>query len=791
MQDIRNRIEKFLSEFGKLVHRRPWLYLLLSALAVIIMVSQIPHIRMDTSAEGILHKDDPTLMTYKDFRKQFGRDQMIIIALNPKDVFEPGFLHKLREFHNALEKEVPFVDEVTSLVNAETIRGKADDIIVEDLLGEWPLDENEIERLKKSTLENLLYRNILVSEHGDFTIVIIRPILLSTAVKTQQDTAEGKTALLNEEEISEFIHNVVRVSDSFRTSDFPVQIGGDMMVEEVLKKLTMKTMVRFTILTTLIIILVFAFLFRRISGIVLPFLVVNCSLYSTLGLMAAFGIPVTLNTSVLPSFLMAVGISDSVHILTIYYRHYDENRDKAKAISFALGHSGLAVIMTSLTTAVGLLSFATSGVAPVANLGIFAAIGVMLALLFTLVTLPALLALTPLRERKKPSGRDSLSMLDGLLVKIGDFATGRPLLIVICSICIFFSALFLALQLKFSHNSLNYLNEKVPVRMVIEMIDRELKGSVNVEILVDTGKPQGLYAPGMMKRIEQAQRIAEDILVDGRAVGRASAVTDIIKEINRALHNGRDSAYKIPGGRDLIAQELLLYEVGGGNNLDRIVDRDYSKARITVRVPWVDAIIYNHIFYEFEKEMQVLFDGQARVEVTGLATILIRTLTLVIMSMAKSYLLAGSIITVLMILLLGNVRLGLCSMAPNFLPIVLGLGFMKLASIPLDYSTIMVGGIAIGLAVDDTVHFMHNFRRFYDQCGNAREAVRMTLTTSGRAMLFTTIILGAGFFILILAELRSTSNFGLITGFTICMALIADFLLAPAMMMLLTRKKRL
>ena len=186
--------------------------------------------------------------------------------------------------------------------------------------------------------------------------------------------------------------------------------------------------------------------------------------------------------------------------------------------------------------------------------------------------------------------------------------------------------------------------------------------------------------------------------------------------------------------------------------------------------------------------MRDLFAGHATVTLTGMAAIIMRTLASIIRSMSESYLIAGCVISILMILLIGNVRLGLCSMGPNFLPIVLGLGFMKLAGIPLDYSTIMVGGIAIGLAVDDTVHFMHNFRRYHDKCGDAREAVRRTLTTSGRAMLFTTIILAAGFFILLLAELKSTFNFGLITGFTICMALVADFLLAPAMMVLLTKK---
>jgi hypothetical protein len=139
--------------------------------------------------------------------------------------------------------------------------------------------------------------------------------------------------------------------------------------------------------------------------------------------------------------------------------------------------------------------------------------------------------------------------------------------------------------------------------------------------------------------------------------------------------------------------------------------------------------------------------------------------------------------------LIGDVKVGLLSMIPNFLPIVMGLAFMHLVGIPLDYSNIMVGGIAIGLAVDDTVHFMHNFRRYFARTGDARKAVHLTLTTAGRAMFFTTIILCAGFLVLLFAELRSTVNFGMITAFTISMALLADFLLAPALLVLISRQR--
>lgn len=783
MSNIRNRIEKRFFEFGLLVSRRPWLFIIGSAIAVVAMVWQLPHIMMDTSAEGLLHKEDPILTVYEDFRREFGRDQIVIIGLYPEEVFNSEFLGTLKDLHEALEQEVPYVSEVTSLINAEYIRGEGDDLIVEDLLEDLPEDEEEMLELRERILANPIYRNVLISDDGSFTVLVLKTILFSP-----NSGVEG--VLLSEKEVSEFVESVNKVCNRFRSRDFPIHLGGDIIAENILKNLTMSTLYRFTLITSLVIVIIFIFLFRRLSGFILPMLVVNLALFSTLGLMAAWGVPITLNTTILPSFLLAVGIGDSVHILAIYFKEINRGRDKAEAISFSLGHSGLAIVMTSLTTASGLLSFVSSGIAPVANLGIFAAVGVMLALIFTIVTLPAFLAVTPMSRRLSQAGTDSHSRLDGLLAGIGDFATGHPWKVVICSFLLFIGALVLSLQLKFSHNSLNYLREDVPVRMATELIDNKMKGSVSVDLLVDTGEPQGLYNPSVMTGIEEAQNMTADLLIDGRNVGRASAVTDMLKEINQALNGGDSSEYRIPDDRELIAQELLLYEVGGGEDLSKAIDRDHARARITLRLPWVDAVVYTRVIAEFEQRVKRLFAGTAFVEVTGLAPIIVKTLTTIIQTMGKSYLIAGSVITILMILFIGNVRLGLSSMAPNFLPIVLGLGLMKLTSIPLDYSTIMVGGIAIGLAVDDTVHFMHNFRRYHDQTGDVREAVRLTLTTSGRAMLFTTIILGAGFFILLFAELNSTRHFGIITGFTICMALLADFLLAPAMMALLAGRKR-
>ncbi len=779
MDDIRDRIEILFSRFGCLIFRKRRLFLAVSLAATAFMIAFLPAIRMDTSAEGLLHKTDPALRIYRNFREIFGSDRMIIIGIQAPAVFDLDFLRKLTEFHAALEQRSVHLYRISSLVNAEVIGGRGDDLVVEKLLDHPPTDAIELRALKERVMHHPLHRSRLISEQGDFTLIILKPLVYSPTT--------GR--LLSQKELGEFYSSVETVAGEFHAADFQVLVGGEIAAEQVLSAMTFSTMGRFTLYTSLLIVAVTALLFRRLSGVLFPLLVVNCALFSTLGLMAIFKVPITLNSTILPSFLLAVGIGDSVHILTIFYRRLDRDGDREQALAFTLGHSGLAVVMTSLTTAGGLLSFVTAGIAPVAELGIFAACGVMLALAFSLTMLPALLAAVPVKPR--PQRRKSIfsaAVLDSFLAQTGRFAVSHPRLIVGCAAVLGSISLFLALQLHFSHNSLLYLPKEMEVRRATETIDAEMRGSLGVEILVDSGRENGLYDPVVMKKIDEIEEIARNLHISGLPVGTPLSVVDTVKEVNRAVHGGKKQEFRLPRDRSLIAQELLLFELGGGETLRTLMDGANRRARITFNVPWRDAVEYDRLLADFEKQVEEAIRGGGTAVVTGLVTIISRTLATIITTMASSYLMAGVVITLLMILLIGDLKLGLISMLPNFLPIVMGLGFMRLTSIPLDYTTIMVGGIAIGLAVDDTVHFMHNFRRYLSRTGDTSRAVHMTLTTTGRAMLFTTLILSGGFFILLLAELKSTGNFGMITGFTICTALAADFLLAPALMALVTRK---
>ncbi len=804
MSEIRKKIENNFETFGRAIYRHRIKTLVIMMMFIAAMASGTRKISFDTSTEALLHHDDPILFTYNEFRDQFGRDEMIVLAIETPEVFEQGFLKKLKALHQDLETKVPHLDEVNSLINARNTRGEADTLIVEDLLENWPKDDGELEALKQRVLANEFYKNLLISEDAGFTAVMIKTSSYSStgepidALDGFDDFQDGPSSAtkseapvyLTDKENSEVVNAVREVVAGYNGSGFQITMAGSPVITNDLKRSMIKDARRFILAAAALVGLLLSILFRRVTGVLLPMVAVILSLVSTIGLMGHLGVALKLPSNVLPSFLLAVGVGDAVHILTIFYRRLSFNDSKEDAIAYALGHSGLAVSMTTLTTAAGLFSFYAAEVAAISELGVFAGFGVLLAMIYTLILLPALLALVPVKNKKliDPLNAEG-TILDRFLVSIGNMAINNPYKVIIISGLILTGALLGALQNRFTHNVLKWFPDDMEIRLGTEKIDEYMKGATVLEVVIDTGKEEGLYAPEILNKLEEMKKYSEAYTQKGLFVGKTMTVTDILKEIHQALNENRPEYYAVPQEADLIPQEFLLFENSGADDLEDFVDSQFSKARFTLKVPWCDAIVYDDFIKTINNKFNEKFAGQAEITVTGLACILGRTLSATIRSMAKSYLIAFIVITCLMILLIGDLKIGLVSMIPNLSPIVIAMGIIGVTNIPLDMFTMLVGSVAIGLAVDDTIHFMHNFRRYHYETGKVAEAVHMTLQTTGRAMLFTSMVLASGFFVLMLSKMHNLTNFGLLTGITIILALLADFLLAPALMTVIYGRK--
>lgn len=764
------------------------------------LASNLRKITIDTSSDSFFHENDPALLDYNAYRDQFGMDERILIAVRAPDVFDEAVLGKLRQLHTDLENEVPHLDDITSLINARNTRGEGDQLIVEDLLEHWPQNEAELKAVKDRALQNPLYRNMLLSEDGTVTTIVMQTDTYSS-IGAEEDvlagfddeadtSAEGRAPrkYLTGAENSQTVRAVKQVIKRHQSPELTIHLAGSPVVTDTLKRAMKRDIRKFLKLVVAAIALFLFLIFRRVSGVVLPLFVVILSVLSTLGVMALTGTPIKMPTQILPSFLLAVGVGASVHLLAIFYRRYDATGDKEGALAYALGHSGLAIVMTSLTTAAALGSFSMAEIAPISDLGRFACAGVLISLALTIVLLPALLALCPLRRKKARTAEDR-QLMDRLLTATADFSVRHSRRIVAVSFVLIAIALVLASQLRFSHNQLEWFPETDPIRRSTEAIDRAMKGSISMEVVVDTGRENGLHEPKVLNALEELCAELETMEGDGYFVGKAWSLPYILKEINRALNENRPEFYAVPQDRGLIAQELLLFENSGSDDLEDVVDSQFSKVRVAIKLPWLDAVKYEGIIPRVRKAFEDKLGDSAQITITGLCPLFGRAFTASIHSSAESYLIAFGAITVMMILLTGSFRIGLVSMIPNLLPILIVMAVMVVAHLPLDMFTMLVGSIAIGLAVDDTVHLVHNFRRYHQQSGDAHDAVRLTLTTSGRAMLVTTIVLSIGFFVYMFAYMSNVSNFGLLTGLAILMALLADFLLGPALLVILSRSR--
>ena len=772
-------------------------------LAVLLVVaalgSNLSNLKMDTSTEGFLHKTDELRLKYDEFRDQFGRDEKILIAIKTQDIFNPDFLKKLATLHQELENNLPYIEEVNSLINTRNTYGTADSLIVEDLFDNYKIDKATLSSKKQLANANPLLKDLMFNSDKTFTNIIIDTQTYSSfdehgekIVINEEDEFAEETIIndtpklyLTDAENTKIIEAVQQITKKYADDNFEIHLAGSALFAGVIKQTMQKDTKSFIQKMLAMVVLVLALMFRRISGVVLPLITVILTIISAVSLMALFKAPFTIVTQIMPSFLLAVITGASIHLLTIFYKDFAKTGNKKSALRFAMGHSGFAIVMTSLTTAAGMWSFSFSEVAPVADLGIFASSSIVLGLLFVLILLPAMIS--ALKLKHKPISKHNLIM-DNILHKIADFALNRAKSIVVVSSIMIIVAVFFATQMKFSHYPLIWFDAEHPVRISVETIDKELNGSMTLEIIVDTGHENGLYEPVMLQKIERTTNYLNTLKDGDVFVGKTITLVDVLKETNKALNANNSAFYKIPTNKDLIAQELFLFANSGSDDLEDFVDSGFSKARITVKVPYVDAIKYNQFLSKIKAKISQEFNTGADVSFTGIGILLASIMEKSIHSSAISYVLAFGLITIMMIILVGNIKVGLISMIPNILPMLTIVAIMVGFGIPFDMFSMLVGVIALGLAVDDTVHFMHNFNHYRLAGKSVDEATRLTLIGTGRAIVVTSIVLSLGFLVLLSASMTNMFNFGVLTASAIFVALIADFLLVPAIMKLLEKK---
>ncbi|MGM0578452.1 MAG: efflux RND transporter permease subunit [Myxococcota bacterium] len=686
------------------------------------------------------------------------------------------------------------VDEIVSLVNARRTRGRevtqADgggglELRVGELLDPWP-DEGDLEAVREDVLSDPALVGRVVDEEGRFSAVLVR------------------TQFMDEGDSARVFDRIKAIAAKRRAEGFEPRVSGLPALGASLNHMIQREIQRLFVYALAALLLVMVYLFRHPLGVLGPGVVVLLAGSWTFAMMAAVGMPVTMLSNMLPAFVIAVGVGDSVHVQSVYRDRRRLGVSNEEAIVQAVATTGKPILFTTLTTMFGLLSFHFATLDAVGEMGTAGAFGVACALLHTLVVLPIVLSLNKrsllgAREHGHPDRIDRFLDACAAISGRGIYAPpdepvhhGRRRATLLGAALLAAAAVYGASLLDVWHNPLSWVPEDDPTKVAFEMTDRNLSGAASVQLLIRAGGERGMRDLELLRGLEDLEqhvRDYEDPAVED-VVGTSVSLLDVVKETNQALHGGDPDHYRLPDTQRELSDVLFLFENAGPDEMRRLASADLRTSQMTFRVRWLEATSYGPLTRYVEQGIEEHVGDLADIEPTGAAYTLFTTVSALISNLIRSFSVAFLVITAFMMVLLRDVRLGLVAMVPNLLPIVLIMGIMGYAGVPIDMSNLLVASVAIGLAVDDTIHFLHRWKVHYDHQGDVEEAIADSLRHAGRAMVGTTLILGVGFFTYMAAELTSIQRFGYLTGLATLMALLVDITFGPALIRTFYRSKR-
>ena len=841
---------------------------------------------LDMTIDSFIDQDDPAIGALNEFRKQFGSDDSVFLVYRARDgdVFSRESLSAIAGLTRDLENwqdldpgrlpqqinggtvdlsELANIRRVQSLTNVRVQRSDADTLRSERLIPN-PLPESDaaMAQVRERALQEDDFKLLFFSADGLYAGLMIQTFFGAEPVEgftPQIDNAsisldssfsafdDPDSFTLSFDEEAQVQDIPFQTVDMFAYSNFfnalqaaysPYEqaldfypVGNPPMMEFVYR--TLQQMMLLAVAMIAIFVGLLWALFRSFSAVLWPILTIALSLAWTWGLTSWFGVALSTMISLTCLLIFAVGIADCVHVMSAYFAYRREGQSHDDALYHAYDKTGLAIFITTITTMAGVLALSYSDLLPIRVFGVMSALGVFMALFFTMVLLPILLSIWhPGSEQKKSNVFGALSArwttlsplaklglwavyaavifsifgpLIGAYIAVVSILTSVvitwqqvmleriPLIVakrpgtvlgafgVLLLLCLYGTS-----QVQIDSNISELTREGSDMRIAYAVVDENMAGAQSMEIMIDTGVTDGLLDPAVLQAVDSLQERIETLYPD--QVSRTHSLANIVKDTNQIMNNDDPAFYRVPDSEALVSQLLYLFNSANPDDRRALVSDDYSRSHITINAYNAGSYQYQRFFDELAVEIDQTFVGlesqypDMRVLVTGSIPLMMRATDEIAQSQYSSFILALVVICVIMMLTLGSVQGGLLSIIPNIIPALLSFGLMGLLGIPLDTDTLMIAPVIIGIAVDDTIHFMTHYRLELVRTRSMAIALKSTIDNVGKAVMYTTMVLGLGFAILSFSDYLGMAKIGFFGSLAIFVALLSDLFLIPAML---------
>lgn len=711
-------------------------------------------------------RDSPEIAYYKEFQEIFGNDEVMAIVFQMEDIFTPKGLTAVACITDAVERHGG-VQRVLSLSNAEVAVGDGEWVEFVPVIPEGEITQAVAAEAKRLALSREMLKGHVISADGTTTCMMV-----------------GLEPVTSNEEKGRVIREVKEAAEKLAGPDIELRYSGGPCVEVEINALTGRDNLLFTPITLLIIIVI---VYRLLRNVVLSFLGIANILIIVMwgiGFLVMCGEPINTVTVIIAPVLLAISIADSIHILSHYRTLYiKRGRDHAVAVREAARTLWVPCLFTSLTTGIGYLSFVTTTVRPVKIVGIFTAVGVMIAFVMSVIYLPALMMLfgEKIVQRNDARGprklRDKPAFLPRALQSVGGWVMEHSVLVV---------SLFLVVavisgvgmgKLVFDTDFAGYLKDGNRVKQDLRFVETHIRGTVPVEMVVEAVNPDVDFTHP--KAIALLGTVSAGLLehMKGHYTNSFSA-SDYFAEIHAAFSGGDPNSGTLP---ESSVDLLDYYELGDEEVLEHIISPDRRTARISFATVFGSNASAKRTQAFAESQVKRAIGTDFTYRFTGLSALYVTMDENLKISQMRSFGTAFVLIFIMMFFVCKNPLLTVLSMVPNLFPICTTLGIMGWFGIPLDTSTIMIASVTIGIAVDDTIHFVTWFRRNCEAGLCRKAALLKTYADTGQPIVMTSLVLCVAYFVLMTGSVKPIVAFGALAGLAMFFALLGDLLVLPAL----------
>lgn len=767
---------------------RSKLCLILAFSFTLISLPFVPKQNFDFGPTAWFASDDSEIQVLEKFERTFGNDESILVLLYlpEKSQFNDIFNSSVLSALEALTEEmwlIPEVGRVESMANYHWSYGQDDEIITEAFIDlDLIHDDSYLESLKENALNHNVLPNAFFSPDKQSALIYGHLVHHPSRDPDNRLIVEKTTQMIE----------AFKSKHPSMSGHIDFKILGQPYLSDRYQAVSFRDIFIITPILLGLMVLYLWLSYRSIHGVLIPLSVIATTVITTIGLNGYLFLTVNSLTFVLPSILMAISIADSVHILSTFYHRYNLHFDWEKASKEALEKNFWPIFLTSVSTAFGFFSLTVSTIKPVAYLGLMAGIGVLLAMVFSFLLVVPLLGFVG--RHKRAEARDlkfqnrvlPVSMVKSYISWVENHCA--KILSVFALLTVL--GVIYGLKNEINSNPFRFFVDSDPISQSNQYVLNAYNGAGGPEIIIDSLVSEGVKDPQFLNKVDQLS----DWLMRDYNVNYAISIIDVLKEVNQALYSGDPDEYRIHDDQSVIAQELFLYTMGLPQGMDITNRIDYDNRLLRMSVLWAyqDSKSSLDMVGKIQDKAQQL---GLNLYVTGKGILFQQMNNHIVLTFFTSMGTALLLITCLMILVFSSFYVGFMSLIPNFTPILLGAGLLSILSIPIDIASAIIASVTLGIAVDDTIHFLSHYSKLYREQGRnpslqtVRNQMVEIISTTGLALVLTTLILVSCFGLFLFADLRPNMIFGLMSAFIISLALICDLLVLPALIFFLTKRK--